>query len=122
MRREAHFANTRALTGVRRLLQQLGKAGAVLGRVGCQVVFDAKAANAFIGDAWEALLEYRLHGEYLRISYSVFSGVERDGGIVALSMGVLARLDEAPEDVPRAQEIRDLLLSVPEIEPQALCA
>lgn len=122
MHNKAYFANSRTLAAVRRLLSQLERVGALLGRDGYSLVVSAPAAATMIGDAWDDLLCFRLHGEHLSISYSVFSGADRRDGFVSLTLGALARMPEAPEDVPRADEVRELLLAVPLFERDAMCA
>lgn len=121
MHSKESFANARTVAVVARLFEQLGKAGAVKGRVGNTVVIFADKAAGIIGDNWEALLESRLHADGLCVSYSIFAGTERYGDIVLLELGVLT--GQLPHiDIPGAEQLRRVVAELPLLKEVAACA
>ncbi|OGT89725.1 MAG: hypothetical protein A2286_05745 [Gammaproteobacteria bacterium RIFOXYA12_FULL_61_12] len=112
MHSKAKFANARTVAVIQRLLEQLGKAGAIFGRAGDSLVLSASKSAGIVGENWNALLEYQLHSECLHASYAVFVGVERYNDTVILELGALTGM-QPHADIPGAEQLRRAIAELP---------
>ena len=112
MHSKAKFANARTVAVIQRLLEQLGKAGAIAGRTGDSLILSASKSAGIVGEEWNTLLEHQLHSKCLHASYALFVGVERYGDTVILEMGALTGTMPSV-DIPGVEQFRRAIAELP---------
>lgn len=114
MQNKAKFANARTVAVLQQLFEQLTKADAIIGRSANLIAITASKAATIAGNNWSGLRESQMHDDGLRVSHTIFAGIERYGDTVLLELGALS--SHMPSaNIPRIEQLRRVFAELPSL-------